>query len=151
MKFGVLFLLSGLSLLSCGCATSSSSRAAHPRFHEASSANAVLQFASWDYTFMLKPRYEDHGFLNRLPRDRVGPVLDSLNVTQRDLAVVVVGWNRGQQELAELSHEWRVILGGCGFHRVVLLKSNGSKELNGAFIVDDSILSDKETGTAARF
>ena len=138
-------------LLICGCATDGPGKQANRRFREASSADVVLQFSSWNYTFMIKPRYDDHGFLNQVPRDKVGQILDQLGTRKRELAVIVVGWNRGPEELARLAEQWKLILSGCGFHRLVVLRSNGSKELNGAFIVDDSNLLDSQTKTAAQF
>jgi hypothetical protein len=138
IKFAVFLPL--ISLLISGCASTQSSSKAQV-FHEQASVNAVLQFASWDYTFLLQPRYDDNGFLLQVPRGGLAQVLDKVNLRQRDLAVVVVGWNQSPEQLKALVSEWKTILGGCGFQRVVMVKSNGSKKLNGSIIVDDSILS----------
>lgn len=138
IKFAVFLPL--ISLLVSGCAPTRS--ASEPeRFHEEASVNAVLQFSSWDYTFLLKPRYDDGGFLLQVPRDGLGRVLDKMNLRQRELAVVVVGWNQSPEQLKDLIAEWKAILRGCGFQRVVMVKSNGTKKLNGSIIVDDSALS----------
>jgi len=128
-------------LLVAGCTSTQNAKHAPRRFHEAASANVVLQFASWEYTFLLRPRYHDNGFLLHVPREKVAQVLDQLQLRQRELAVVVVGWNNGPEELTRLVGEWKTILGGSGFQRVVVVKSTGTKELNGSLIVDDSNLS----------
>jgi len=127
-----------LCLLLSGCA---SNRQAARRFREAKTANVVLQFSSWEYTFMLQPRYDDHGFLLQVPRDNVRQLMDRMNVRKRDLAVVVVGWNYNTEQLNQLVSDWKTILGGCGFQRVVVLKASGRKELNGSLIIDDTTLS----------
>ena len=137
-----LALLPLVGVLLSGCAsTAPSSAHTSRRFHEAKAANVVLQFSSWEYTFLLQPRYDDNGFLLQVPREKVGQVFSSLNVQKRDLAVVVVGWNYAPDQLHQLVTEWKTILGGCGFQRVVVLKSSGSKELNGSLVIEDSNLS----------
>ena len=135
--------LAALSLagaLLSGCASTQSSAHAVRHFHEAKAANVVLQFSSWEYTFLLRPRYDDHGFLLQLPREKVGQVFNEMNLQKRDLAVVVVGWNYGPDQLHQLVTEWKTILSGCGFHRVVVLKS-GRKDLDGSLVIEDSNLS----------
>lgn len=136
-------LLPLVCLLISGCATNRPAR-----FHEAKNANAVLQFSSWDYTFLLRPRYDDNGFLLQVPRDHVSEVFNSVNLQQRDLAVVVVGWNRNAEELKQLVTDWNAILRGCGFQRVVLVKSTGHKEINGSIIIDDSASANSTVQTA---
>jgi hypothetical protein len=140
-KIKVTVVLSIFCLLAAGCTSTQESKQASRRFREASSANVVLQFSSWEYTFLLRPRYDDNGFLLQVPRENVGQVLDKINVRQRELAVVVVGWNNSPEQLNRLVADWKTILGGCGFQRVVILKSSGRKDLNGSLIVDDSNLS----------
>lgn len=129
-----------LGLLS-GCASTSSSTQSSRRFHEAKAANVVLQFSSWEYTFLLRPRYDDNGFLLQVPREKIGQVFSQMNVQKRDLAVVVVGWSYAPDQLRKLVAEWKTVLGGCGFQRVVVVKSSGSKEIDGSLVIDDSILS----------
>ena len=141
-------LLPLLCLVISGCATHKSP----PRFHEAAQANAVLQFSSWDYTFLLQPRYDDNGFLLQVPRDHAAEVFDHVNLQQRDLAVVIIGWNRTGGELRQLVADWNTVLRGCGFQRVVLVRSRGGgsiKRLNGSFIIADSSSSFETAG--ARF
>jgi hypothetical protein len=131
-----------LCLALAGCSTPSSPHAGAraARFHEASRADAVLQFSSWDYTFLVQPRYDENGFLQQVPRDGMNRVFEQMNV-RREMAVVVVGWGYNHQELSRLVADWKSILGGCGFRRVVFLRSNASNKLNGSLIIDDSNLS----------
>jgi len=136
-----LLLLSLLGGFLSGCASTQSSAQANHHFHESKSANVVLQFSSWEYTFLLRPRYDDNGFLLQLPREQIGEVLNRMQVQKRDLAVVVVGWNYGPDQLGKIVTDWKTILGGCGFQRVVVIKSRGGKELNGSLVIDDSNLS----------
>jgi hypothetical protein len=68
-------------------------------------------------------------------------IVSEPNQRKRELAVVVVGWNRGPEELKLLVADWKTILGACGFQRVVVVKSTGTKALNGSLIIDDSNLS----------
>ncbi|MFO1488875.1 MAG: hypothetical protein U1F65_10395 [Verrucomicrobiota bacterium] len=136
------------ALLFTGCATTQTSSGVR-HFHESKAANVVLQFSSWDYTFLVRPRYDDNGFLLQVPREQIGQVLNQMGVRDRQLAVVVVGWNYAPDKLRELVADWKTILGGCGFQRVVLLKSAG-KQLNGALVIDDSIISKGPAGVTQR-
>jgi len=141
IKAFVLLALAGVILSGCA-STQSSANAKH--FHESKAVNVVLQFSSWEYTFMLRPRYDDNGFLLQVPREKIGTVLNQMGVQKRDLAVVVVGWTYAPDQLQKLVTDWKMILGSCGFQRVVILKSHG-KELNGSLVIDDSIISGGST------
>jgi hypothetical protein len=110
-----------------------------PRFVDEGSVNAVLQFASWDYTFLVRPQYTVGGYLQQVHRDDIGRVLNKLNV-QRGTAVVVVGWTYTGPMLDHVVSDWKTILGGCGFRRVVVLRAQLGNKLNGSVIVDDSNL-----------
>jgi hypothetical protein len=133
-------LVAALCLFLAGCGTPGSSAGNTRRFHEGSRVDAVLQFSSWDYTFLVKPRYDENGFLRQVRRDNLSQVLERFNVS-RGLAVVVIGWSYGPKELDELVAAWKNIMGGCGFRRVVFLRSNAHNELNGSLVIDDSTLS----------
>jgi len=110
-----------------------------PRFHDQSKVNAVLRFSSWDYTFLVKPYYSENGFLQQVRRDDLDRVFDRLNVP-RGTAVVMVGWTQ-TEPIGRVVSEWKTALGGCGFQRVVFLRADNERELNGSIIIDDSILS----------
>ena len=117
------------------------------RFHEGSRANVVLQFSSWDYTFMVQPRYDEDGFLRPVRRDSLNQVCDDFKVP-RDMAVVVIGWSYSPEDLGHLVAQWKTILGGCGFRRVVFLHSNAYNRLNGSLVIDDSNSSLAAAGSA---
>ena len=136
--FGLLALL---GVLLSGCASTPSAGHASRHFHEAKAANAVLRFSSWDYTFLTQPRYDDNGFLLPVPREKIGDVLTRLNVRKRELAVVVIGSNYAPAQVDKLVADWKTILGGCGFQRVVVLKAGGSKQIDGSLVIEDSNLS----------
>src|SRR5579871_6041093 len=110
-----------------------------PRFHDESKVNAVLQFSSWDWTFLVRPEYSKNGFLERVQPGSINQVFDRMNV-RRGTAVVVVGWTYNGQALDRVVTDWKSILGRCGFERVVVLRAQDGNGLNGSLIIDDSIL-----------
>jgi hypothetical protein len=110
-----------------------------PHFTDEASVNAVLQFSSWEYTFLIRPQYSEHGFLQQVHREDIGTVFDQLNV-KRGTVVVIVGWTYNGELLTQVVSDWKTILGGCGFQRVVVLRAQLGDKLNGSVIVDDSIL-----------
>jgi hypothetical protein len=120
-----------------------------PHFHDDGSVNAVLQFSSWDYTFLVRPRYADGGYLRVVRRDNVRNVLQQVNV-QRGTAVVVVGWTYKGEVLDKVVADWKNILGDCGFQRVVVLRAQWGDTLNGSIILNDSTLHVGSVQTAAR-
>lgn len=130
-----------LILSVAGCSTSSPQAFdnSSQRFHDESEVNAVLQFASWDWTFLIKPEYSENGFLERVRPDNLSHIFEQLNV-QRGTAAVVVGWTYSGDALDKLVADWKSILGRCGFQRVVILRAQDGNRLNGSVIIDDSIL-----------
>jgi hypothetical protein len=108
-----------------------------PHFQDEASVNAVLQFSSWEYTFLIRPQYAEGGYLQKVRRDNLGKVFDQLHV-QRGTAAVVVGWNYNGDVLNQVVKDWRTILNGCGFQRVVILRAQLGNDLNGSVIIDDS-------------
>jgi len=110
-----------------------------PRFQDEGSVNAVLQFSSWDYTFLTRPQYLENGYLERVRPDNIGKVLDRMRVS-RGTAAVVVGWTYNGNALDRLVADWKSILGRCGFRRVVILRAQEGDGLNGSVVIDDSTL-----------
>ena len=137
MKLKSVFLFSVLSLFLAGCATTQNSAQEEPKFRDARDANVVLRFSSWDYTFMTKPFYAEDGYMQQVRRDTFGNVLNRFDV-DRNMAVVVVGWQYNGDQLDEILSGWKQTLGGCGFQRVVFLRATKSSELNGSIIVEDA-------------
>ncbi len=110
-----------------------------PRFQDEGSVNAVLQFSSWDYTFLTRPQYIENGYLERVRPDNIARVLDRMRVS-RGTAAVVVGWTYNGETLDKLVANWKSILGRCGFRRVVVLRAQEGDGLNGSVVIDDSTL-----------
>jgi hypothetical protein len=138
-KFGIAVGLGFVCLLLQGCVTSKESYRAERHFNEGKSVNAVLQFSSWDYMFLVKPAFEENGFLQQVRRDNLRQVLDRMDV-QREMAVVVIGLTYEGEDLYDLVGEMRNVLGTCGFQRAVFLRANGQKNIDGSVIIDDSEL-----------
>jgi hypothetical protein len=108
-----------------------------PRFADEASLNAVLQFSSWDYTFLVRPQYTAGGYLQQVRRENINQVFDQMKV-RRGTAAVVVGWTYNGDDLKKLVSDWKTILGECGFQRVVILRAQLGNTLNGSVIVDDT-------------
>ena len=119
------------------CATGSKVADNSPKFHEDKSVNAVLQFSSWDYTFLTRPRFADGGYLKLVNRGNVVQVLDEMKV-QRGTAVVTIGWTYNGEVLDKVVADWKTVLGKYGFQRVVILRAQWGDVLNGSIIIDDS-------------
>jgi hypothetical protein len=135
-------VLSSLVFIS-SCSTGSRSYGIYPNnessrhFADDSSVNAVLQFSSWDYTFLVRPQFVEGGYLQMVHRENVGQVLDQMKV-RRGTAAVVVGWTYNGEALDQVVSNWKTILNGCGFQRVVILRAQLGNNLNGSVIIDDS-------------
>ena len=138
---GLVFVVSLTGCVSTQTAVEFSSDAprASAHFHDDSQVNAVLQFSSWDYTFLLRPQYTDNGFLQQVRPENINQVLDRLNV-RRGTAAVLVGWTYNGATLDKVIADWKTILGQCGFQRVVILRAQDGNRLNGSVVIDDSIL-----------
>jgi hypothetical protein len=131
------------------CSTTSKVTDNSPHFKDDKSANAVLQFSSWEYTFLTRPRYADGGYLKVVSRDKVAQALNEVNV-QRGTAVVTVGWTYKGEVLDKVVSDWKTILGNYGFQRVVILRAQWGDVLNGATIIDDSNTHASSVQTASR-
>jgi hypothetical protein len=146
--FGLSFVM---FLSSCATNTSTYSQMddGQPHFQDDGSVNAVLQFASWDYTFLVRPQYAEGGYLQQVRRENIDRVFDQMKV-RRGTAVVVVGWTYNGEVLNKVVSDWKTILGGCGFQRVVVLRAQLGDKLNGSIIIDDSTLHLGSVQSAAR-
>jgi hypothetical protein len=131
--------ISGCAVQQMELTTYGGGDASGPQFTDEGSVNAVLQFSSWDYTFLTRPQYTESGYLQQVHRETLNDVLSRYNV-RRGTAAVVVGWTYNGDDLKKLVKDWKGILGECGFQRVVVLRAQLGNKLNGSVIVDDSIL-----------
>jgi hypothetical protein len=132
-------LLGALVTLFATSCTTTRNGVAVSHFHDDAMVNAVLQFSSWDYTFLVRPRYEENGFLQQVRPENIRQVLNQLNV-RRGTAAVVLGWTCNGPVLDKTVADWKTLLGQCGFQRVVFLRAQDGNRLNGSEVIDDSIL-----------
>jgi len=133
----LLTLTAGL-LVSCGSLTPEATKA-RGRFREGASANLVLRFYSWDSIHMTRPDTREGGFLPLLNREGVARKLDRPDLGH-DLAVVVMGFMFTAAQEKALFHDWEAMLSEHGFRRVVLLRANLKKEIDGLPILYDSAM-----------
>jgi hypothetical protein len=141
-SFGKAVLSLSFVIFVTSCATTSTTSQKDdgtPHFQDNASVNAVLQFSSWDYTFLIRPQYAEGGYLQQVRRENIEKVMDQLKV-RRGTAAVVVGWTYKGEILDKVVSDWKTILGGCGFQRVVILRAQFGDNLNGSVIIDDSTL-----------
>lgn len=140
MKVLRVLKLAGVLAVVClsvsGCYTPSATVDTAPRFHEGVNVNVVLEFYKWDNFFIKHPDWRDNGFLRPLKRDDLGGALTTLRV-QRDMAVVILGWNYTPEQTAQIIENWKSILRTQGFRRIVCLRGNENDEVDGKVIIDD--------------
>jgi hypothetical protein len=146
---GLALVLSGSSCSTTGMKVGMYTDDGAAHFADEDSVNAVLQFSSWDYTFLVRPQYTEDGYLQQVQRENLSGVLDRLHV-RRGTVVVVIGWTYTGDPLTQLVADWKKVLGGCGFQRVVVLRAQLGNKLNGSVIVDDSILHVGSVESASR-
>ena len=138
-KLILLALAAGLFVFSGCTSTRQNSLAGVPRFHESDRAGAVIKHDSWDYTFVLRPAVTDSGYRRILKAEEVGGVIRNQAI-QRDLAVVLVGWQYSLADHQRIGERWNELLQAEGFQRVVCIKAFNEKKLNGSPVVYDSAL-----------
>jgi len=123
------------------CAPLPQSTEAGPRFHEAASADVVLRHYRWEHINITQPEFREDGYLVSVTGDNLGPAFECLHV-RHDLAVVILGWAYAQGELDQLVSNWKRVLRGHGFKRVVCLHAGRDKSVDGLLIIDDTKQSD---------
>jgi hypothetical protein len=131
----IILPLAAVGVLAGGCYTPEV-RNVGPTFHEAGSADVVVQFYRWNDFFIIQPELRDNGFLRPLNSGNFDASLAELGV-KHDMAVVLVGRNYESSETQRIITDWRSKLARLGFHRVVFLAGNDSKELDGLPVIDD--------------
>jgi hypothetical protein len=135
-------LISGLGLsLICfwfsGCETARPAADTRSRFQEEASADLILRFSRWDTIYMTRPDLRVGGFLTVLTRASLEHQLKTQPL-EHNLAVVVLGFRFSPEEEAQLAGEWNELLAGCGYRRVVILRTGRGKTTDGLLIVRDS-------------
>lgn len=123
----------------CGCSSLDPQSTSQPRFHEAAQANLIVQFYSWEHSHILRPDYRQDGFLVPVARTNLSEHLRRLQV-DRNLAVVIIGISYNAEERTRLIEGWKDLLFSEGFRRVVCLRGEGVRKVDGLVILDDSRL-----------
>lgn len=110
-------------------------------FHEDATTDMVLRFYRWDSIYMTKPESRENGFLPVLSKDDIPREVQRRNIG-RNLAVVIVGFTYAIDPQSALVRDWKALLGGQGFRRVVFLRaSSGNKgRIDGLPILLDSVI-----------
>lgn len=121
-----------VSMFLGGCATSSD---VGRRFHESASADLVLRFSRWDNIRMMVPDSREDGFLPILTKSDVDTRLKGFGGEKR-LAVVVFSLQLPNEP--DLIRDWESLLKGRGYQRVVILRTDGGKSIDGLLIAHDS-------------
>jgi hypothetical protein len=137
------FKLFGLSALVAfgafgvsGCYTPPEYGGNLPRFNEEKSVNLVVRFYKWDNFFIVQPAYREDGFLRAVTPGGLDAAFNTLQVP-RDTAVVLMGFNYDAATTTQYMDHWNSVLGGLGFRRVVCLRDDDGKKLNGLPILND--------------
>jgi len=133
--WGLGLTLLGLRLL--GCETAQPVGSGELRFNEDAAADLIVRFSRWDSIYMVRPELRSDGFLTILNRDSIEHQLKTQS-SGHNLAVVVLGFRFPTQAEAQFASEWNKILEGCGYRRVVILRTGAGKSTDGLPIVCDS-------------
>ena len=118
----VMFLLTS-------CATPRSPEAALPRFYEQDQANFIVRYYSDDTSYVLKPQMTEGPFLTVLKKDAV--VEAAKQQPGRQLAVVLLMHYGAASIAEEVKQNWKRLLTGAGYQRVVFLRAVNSMQVNG--------------------
>jgi hypothetical protein len=110
-------------------------------FHDAKSANLVLEYYRPDTIYMKRPDAHEGNFLTIFTRDNITTEVEH-RVTQRDTAAIVLGYMYSPEQEAAIFKEWESVMKGCGFQRVVFLRANRSGKIEGLPVLHDSAIAD---------
>ena len=127
MKISAPLLL--IVLLLTSCASHRPGWAALPRFHEQDQANLIVRYYSDDTSYVLKPQRNDGPFLTILNKDAVLDV--AKQQPGRQLAVVILIHYATENEAGRVQNNWKNLLAGAGYQRVVFLRALNSMQVNG--------------------
>ena len=116
-------------LLLTSCSTPRAPWAALPRFREQDQANLVVRYYSDDTSYVLKPQKTDGPYLTILNKDAVLEV--AKQQPGRQLAVVILIHYGAPSEAEKVEQNWKSLLTGAGYQRVVFLRASNSMRVNG--------------------
>lgn len=138
MKRVLVLLLFGVWWLT-SCSTPLSQDETGRRFTEEDRADVVVRYYSDQTSYVLKPRQTEGPFLSILNRNAVVDLAKSQ--PGRDLAVVIMISYTENAKRASVRREWRELLGGIGFQRVLFLRAESQMKMkiNGLMILEDDV------------
>ena len=107
------------------------------RFGEGAQADVIVDFNSWNYTYLTKPEVTDQGYRRKLSTNEIALILSERH-TPRKLAVVKLGWFLNFEALQDAMDCWTAVLHEMNFERIVFVRPGGDREFSGAVIVRDT-------------
>lgn len=130
-----LLALPGAVLLLTSCATNPKT-AQGPKFYEESAANFVIRYSSDEAVFRLKPDGHEGPFYRIFTRQELCEA-DAQRAGQRDLAVVLIGYQWTPELDRQVKQGWVNSLSKLNYRRVVILRSGDTDQVNGLRVVED--------------
>lgn len=121
-KFAALLLLA-LPVLLTSCASTSNYSQDGPKFREQDSADFVIRYNSDKTIFRLKPDGYEGPFQRIYTRKQLLD-LDATRQGGRDMAVVIISYNRVAEVERQIKQGWIQTLGQMNYRRVVFLRAN---------------------------
>lgn len=130
-----LLAVTAILALTSSCATNSQT-AEGPKFYEADSANLVLRYSSDRAIFRIKPDGHEGNFYRIFSRQEICEA-DAKRSGQRDLAVVLIGYQFTPELDRQIKQGWVNTLTKLNYRRVVILRCGDSDQVNGLRVVED--------------
>lgn len=130
-----LLAVTAILALTTSCATNSQT-AEGPKFFEADSANLVIRYSSDRAIFRIKPDGHEGNFYHIFNRQELCEA-DAKRTGQRDLAVVLIGYQFTPELDRQIKQSWVSTLTKLNYRRVVILRCGDSDQVNGLRVVED--------------
>ena len=140
-------LLAAVLLLASSCASHGPKSGIGRKFDEAASADLILRYCSDQTIFMLKPDGHEGVFYRIFDRDEIC-ALDASRAGGRNLAVVVIGFNRTPAVESQIMDKWTATLADLNYRRVVFLRFRENEAVDGMRVVDERNLAAAELPAA---
>lgn len=130
-----LVLVAGL-LITCSCATNHQQASVGQKFKNADSADFIIRYSSDQTIFMLKPDGHTGPFFRIFNRDEIC-ALDVNRPGARELAVVVIGYNRTPEVESQIKDSWVSALTNLKYRRVVFLRFTDRADVDSMRVVEE--------------
>jgi len=121
-------------------------------FHEAKSANLVLEYYRPDTIYMKRPDAHEGPFLTIFTRANIASEVKQ-RVTEHGCAAIVLGYMYSPEQEKALFKDWEAVMRDCGFQRIVFLRAGRTKnKIDGLPVLHDSAIAglNEPTKLAAR-